>query len=61
LCAAARDLRTSITSGHATRVRGDASAVIPRFHPEPAAVAALSRGLRQRFDPRGILNAGVMG
>jgi glycolate oxidase FAD binding subunit len=61
LCAAGRDLRTSITSGHATRVRSDASAAIARFHPEPAAVAALSRGLRQRFDPRGILNAGVMG
>ncbi len=37
-------------SGHATCLRGAA----PRFEPEPAAVAALSRALRARFDPRGI-------
>ncbi|WP_394151962.1 FAD-binding protein [Loktanella salsilacus] len=61
LCDAGRDLRSSITSGHAQRVRGANTDAIPRFHPEPAAIAALSRGLRQRFDPRGVLNAGVMG
>ena len=60
LCDVGRELRADLTSGHATRVRGD-SAAIPRFHPEVAPVAALSAGLRRRFDPRGILNPGVMG
>ncbi|SLN60386.1 putative FAD-linked oxidoreductase [Pseudoruegeria aquimaris] len=46
--------------GHATRVRGG-DAGIATFHPEPAPVAALSQGLRARFDPRGILNPGIMG
>lgn len=44
-------------TGHATCLRGAFSA----FEPEPAPVAALSRGLRAQFDPRGILNAGMMG
>ncbi len=44
-------------SGHATCLRGTA----PAFEPEPAPVAALSRGLRARFDPRVILNPGRMG
>lgn len=61
LCEAGRNLRTDVSSGHATRVRGAADSVIPHFHPEPAAVAALSVALRARFDPRGILNPGVMG
>jgi glycolate oxidase FAD binding subunit len=43
--------------GHATLVRGSGQ---PRFHPENKGVATLSDGLRQRFDPRGILNAGLM-
>jgi len=46
-------------TGHATRIRGAAG--LPRFQPESAAVAALSAGLRARFDPRGILNPGLMG
>lgn len=63
LCPAGRDLRTDVTKGHATLVRaGHATRQqIARFHPEPAAVAAISAGLRARFDPRGILNPGVMG
>lgn len=44
-------------SGHATLVRGNGQT---RFHPETAGVAALSTGLRQQFDPKGILNAGLM-
>ena len=44
--------------GHATRVRG--AGRLPTFQPEPAPVAALSEGLRRRFDPRGILNPGLM-
>jgi glycolate oxidase FAD binding subunit len=54
------DLRTRLGAfdGHATLVRGAGQA---KFQPEPAPVAALSRGLRARFDPKGILNTGLMG
>lgn len=44
-------------AGHATLVRGEGQ---PRFQPETNGVAALSAGLRQRFDPKGILNVGLM-
>ena len=46
--------------GHATLVRAEAATMarLGRMHPEPAAVAALSRGVKARFDPRGILNVG---
>lgn len=46
-------------AGHATRVRGTGPA--PAFAPEPAPVAALTARLRAEFDPRGILNPGLMG
>ncbi len=54
------DLRARLGDfdGHATLIRGSRQ---PRFQPEPAELAALSHGLRQRFDPKGILNAGLMG
>lgn len=53
------DLRARLGAfgGHATLVRGEGL----RFQPEAAAVAATSAGLRARFDPRGILNPGLMG
>jgi glycolate oxidase FAD binding subunit len=44
--------------GHATLVRGTGGPVFPPDAPE---VAMLSAGLRAKFDPRGILNAGLMG
>lgn len=44
--------------GHATRLRGQGPGAFP---PEPPAIAALTRGLRQKFDPRGLLNAGQEG
>ncbi len=49
--------------GHATLVRApDAlKAEVPVFHPQPAGRAALSRRVREGFDPRGILNPGRMG
>ncbi|MGB3555539.1 MAG: glycolate oxidase subunit GlcE, partial [Jannaschia sp.] len=49
------DLRAALGegAGHATCVRGAGAGTFP---PEAAAVAALTRGLRERFDPRGILN-----
>jgi len=43
--------------GHATRLRG---AGTDAFQPLPAPEAALQTGLRQRFDPRGLLNPGLM-
>jgi glycolate oxidase FAD binding subunit len=48
--------------GHATLVRGaDAlRLVVPVFQPESAGVAALTRRLKEAFDPRGILNPGRM-
>lgn len=48
--------------GHATLIRAstETRARIAPFHPEPAPVAALAEGLRHRFDPRGILNPGLM-
>lgn len=48
------DLRTLMTDldGHATRLRG--AGPIPSLHPDPPARAALARGLRQKFDPKGL-------
>ena len=44
--------------GHATLIRGTAE--VPTFQPEAPALAAITAGLRQKFDPRGILNPGIM-
>jgi len=49
--------RVAALGGHATLLRGEG----PAFAPETPAVANLARGLRAEFDPRGILNAGLMG
>ncbi|MGM0585196.1 MAG: glycolate oxidase subunit GlcE [Pseudomonadota bacterium] len=48
--------------GHATLVRASAPvrAAVGAFHPEPAPLAALSEGVRAKFDPRGVLNPGRM-
>lgn len=62
--ACARDIRAHVAQlgGHATLIRAsaDTRATVPVFPPEPAPIAALSRGLREKFDPRGILNPGLM-
>lgn len=59
------DLRSRLGrfDGHATLIRAAAAtrARISAFQPEPAPVAALAAGIRARFDPRGILNPGLMG
>jgi glycolate oxidase FAD binding subunit len=48
--------------GHATLIRiEDPDLGIPRFEPQPSALAALSARLKQSFDPLGILNPGRMG
>jgi glycolate oxidase FAD binding subunit len=61
----AREIRIAVAAaggGHATLVRGSAvlrNAVSP-FEPQPDALAALTRRLKEQFDPRGILNPGRM-
>ncbi|MFT6775555.1 MAG: glycolate oxidase FAD binding subunit [Paracoccaceae bacterium] len=62
--AGATAIRAAVAGkGHATLVRAPAAirAQVPPFQPEAAALTAISRGLRARFDPRGILNPGRMG
>lgn len=51
-----------VGAGHATLVRAPAPlrASVPVFHPQPEALAALSRRLKANFDPRGVLNPGRM-
>ena len=60
--AALRGLLAKI-GGHATLVRASEAvlAQVPAFQPEAPAVAALTAALRARFDPRGLLNPGLMG
>lgn len=59
-----RDLRAALGpfTGHATLMRASAAtrARIAPFHPEPAPLAALTHGLRARFDPRALFNPGLM-
>lgn len=64
LAAAGTDLRARMTfPGHATLVRAapETKRALGVFHPEPAPLAAIAKGLRRKFDPRGILNPGLMG
>jgi glycolate oxidase FAD binding subunit len=48
--------------GHATLIRAPAAvrAKVDVFTPEPAPLAALTKRVREGFDPRGVLNAGRM-
>ncbi|GAA6209965.1 FAD-binding protein [Cognatishimia sp. WU-CL00825] len=54
-----QDVRKSMAGleGHATLWRGQG---FQKFHPQAAPIAALTRGLREKFDPRNILNPGLM-
>ncbi len=65
LLPAGTDLRATLGafSGHAMLMRAapDIRARIAPFQPEPAPLAAISAALRARFDPKGILNPGLMG
>ncbi len=58
------DLRALIgpMGGHATLIRAsvETRAKVRPFPPEPVPNAMLAKGLRARFDPRGILNTGLM-
>jgi glycolate oxidase FAD binding subunit len=52
----------AIVGGHATLIRAPAAvrATVAVFEPEPAALAALTKRVRQGFDPQGVLNPGRM-
>jgi glycolate oxidase FAD binding subunit len=52
----------SAVGGHATLIRAPAAvrAAVAVFQPEPLALAALTKRVRESFDPRGVLNAGRM-
>tara|TARA_R110002072_G_scaffold57052_19_gene147086 strand:+ start:1806 stop:2924 length:1119 start_codon:yes stop_codon:yes gene_type:complete len=62
--AAGSDLRSRLGGfdGHATLVRSapETRLSLGVFHPEPTGVARIAAGLRARFDPKGLLNAGLM-
>ncbi len=59
---AVRVLISKYGGGHATLVRAPVAvrAAIPVFEPQSAPLAALSKRLKQQFDPEGILNPGRM-
>ncbi len=61
----ARAIRIAIAAaggGHATLMRGSPAlrTAIAPFEPQPKPLAALSKRLKEQFDPRGILNPGRM-
>jgi glycolate oxidase FAD binding subunit len=59
------DLRARLGTipGHASLLRAAPATLadVPAFPPESGPLAALTAGLRARFDPKGILNPGLMG
>lgn len=65
LTPAGKNMRPALEgiAGHATLIRADDAtrANLPVFHPEAAPIARISAALRAKFDPRGILNKGLMG
>ncbi len=61
----AREIRAAVAAvggGHATLMRGTPGlrSAVPPFEPQPKPLAALSKRLKEQFDPRGILNPGRM-
>src|SRR5512138_595185 len=63
--AGAAQVRAAVAAaggGHATLIRAplELRAAVPVFQPQDAATAALTRRVKEGFDPRGILNPGHM-
>ncbi|HZS64488.1 MAG TPA: glycolate oxidase subunit GlcE [Xanthobacteraceae bacterium] len=52
----------AVAGGHATLVRAPAAvrAVVDVFPPQPGALAALTKRVKESFDPKGVLNPGRM-
>jgi glycolate oxidase FAD binding subunit len=52
----------AVAGGHATLIRAPAAvrAAVDVFTPEPRELAALTKRVRESFDPQGVLNAGRM-
>jgi glycolate oxidase FAD binding subunit len=52
----------AILGGHATLIRAPAAvrAAVDVFEPQDAGIAALTRRVKESFDPKGVLNAGRM-
>ncbi|MDA7427714.1 glycolate oxidase subunit GlcE [Primorskyibacter aestuariivivens] len=61
----AETIRSAVegVGGHATLFRAseETRKSVPVFQPQPAALARIESDLRAKFDPRSILNAGLMG
>ena len=59
------DLRAVLgeLDGHVSLIRGQLSELerFGRFQQEGAVVSALTKGIRRKFDPRGLFNPGLMG
>jgi glycolate oxidase FAD binding subunit len=52
----------ALTGGHATLVRAPAAtrAAVEVFEPQPGALGAVTRRVKESFDPKGVLNPGRM-
>jgi glycolate oxidase FAD binding subunit len=55
-------LRAAVGEGHATLVRAPAAvrAAVPVFQPQETGLAALTRRVKESFDPKGLLGPGRM-
>ena len=61
LAGAIRTAIKNVGGGHATLIRAEGTPPdVPRFQPQPEAHAALSRRLKESFDPMNVLNPGRM-
>ena len=58
----AAHVRAALKGGHATLVRAPAAirAAVPVFEPQDAALAALTKRVKESFDPKGVLGPGRM-